>query len=169
MKAPLAEPGLLFEALIIPHRSLTKRGLRWVIGSVAGLALLVSLRFWLMGAWMVLPFSVLEAGLVLLMLHLNTRQARAVELILLSETELRIIRTDPAGRRRETILPAGWLSVSLVERDGRVPRLSLTRHGIDEEIGQVLGEAEKRDLANALTRVLHRVRNPVFDNVQLQD
>ena len=165
----MADSALLFEALIVPHRSLTRRGLRWVSLSVAGLALLVSLRFWLMGAWMVLPFSLLEVGLVLLMLSLNTRQARAVELVLLSETELRIVRTDPAGRRRETILPSGWLSVSLEERDGRVPRLSLTRHGIDEEIGAALGEAEKRDLASSLTRVLEKVRNPVFDNPQLRD
>ena len=165
----MADSALLFEALIVPHRSLTRRGLRWVSLSVAGLALLVSLRFWLMGAWMVLPFSLLEAGLVLLMLSLNTRQARAVELVLLSETELRIVRTDPAGRRRETILPSGWLSVSLEERDGRVPRLSLTRHGIDEEIGAALGEAEKRDLASSLTRVLEKVRNPIFDNPQLRN
>ena len=74
----MADSALLFEALIVPHRSLTRCGLRWVSLSVAGLALLVSLRFWLMGAWMVLPFSVLEVGLVLLMLALNTRQARAV-------------------------------------------------------------------------------------------
>lgn len=165
----MADSALLFEALIVPHRSLTRRGLRWVSLSVAGLALLVSLRFWLMGAWMVLPFSLLEVGLVLLMLSLNTRQARAVELVLLSETELRIVRTDPAGRRRETILPSGWLSVSLEERDGRVPRLSLTRHGIDEEIGAALGEAEKRDLASSLTRVLEKVRNPIFDNPQLRN
>jgi uncharacterized membrane protein len=140
-----------------------------VVGSVAGLALVVSVRFWMLGAWPVVPFSVLEVGLVLLMLRLNTRQARASELILLSETELRITRTEPNGRRRETVLPSGWLSVSLRERDGRVPILALHRHGKTEEIGRALGEAEKRDLAASLTRALHRVRNPVFDNPQLRE
>ena len=159
----------MFEALIVPHRSLTPLGLRWVVGSVAGLATVVSVRFWLMGAWPVLPFSVAEVGLVLLMLRLNMRQARARELILLSGSELRIIRTDPAGRRRETVMPADWLSVSLEEREGRVPRLSLNRSGRAEEIAQVLGEAEKRDLAECLSRALHKARNPVFDNPQLQD
>lgn len=159
----------LFEALIVPHRSLTRRGLGWVIGAVAGLAVVVSMRFWMLGAWMVAPFSVLEVGLVLLMLYLNTRQARASELILLTGSSVRIIRTDPAGRRRETMLPSGWLSVSLQERDGRVPRLSLTRHGVDEEIASVLGEAEKRDLARALAQALYRARNPVFDNPGLRE
>jgi uncharacterized membrane protein len=131
--------------------------------------MLVSVRFWMLGAWPVLPFSVLEVGLVLLMLHLNTRQARASELILLSETELRIVRTDPSGKRRETVLPSGWLSVSLRERQGRVPSLVLSRHGRSEEIGQVLGEQAKRDLAASLACALHRTRNPVFDNPQLRD
>ena len=140
-----------------------------MIGSVAGLAMVVSLRFWMLGAWPVLPFSVIEVGLVLLMLHLNTRQARASELVLLSETELRIVRTEPNGQRRETVLPSGWLSISLHERDGRVPRLVLSRHGVNEEIGRALGEVEKRDLAASLTRALHRARNPVFDNPQLRE
>lgn len=136
--------------------------------SVSGLALLVSIRFWMLGAWPVLPFSVVEVGLVLLMLHLNTREARASEFVLLTETELRIVRTEVSGRRREVVLPTGWLSVSLRERDGRVPRLVLSRPGWTEEIGLVLGEAEKRDLAACLTRALYRVRNPVFDNPQLR-
>jgi uncharacterized membrane protein len=154
--------------LIVPHRSLTKRGLRWVIGSVGCVALLVSVRFWLLGAWPVLPFAVFEVGLVLLMLHLNNRQARSSELIMLTESELRIVRTDPAGHRREKVLQAGWLTVSLQERDGRVPRLVLMRHGVSEEIARALGEAEKRDLAASLSRALHRARNPVFDNPQLR-
>jgi uncharacterized membrane protein len=139
-----------------------------VIGSIGGLALLVSLRFWALGAWPVVPFSVAEVGLVLFMLRLNTRRARASELVMLSETDLRIVRTDPRGRRRETVLPAAWLSIVLEEREGCVPRLVVGRHGAREEIGAVLGEAEKRDLALCLTRALRRARNPVFDNVQLR-
>jgi uncharacterized membrane protein len=141
----------------------------WVILSVSALAMLVSLRFWMLGAWPVLPFSLVEVGLVLLMLHLNMRQARASELILLNDSELRIVRTEPSGRRRETVLPSGWLSVSLQERDGRVPRLVVRRHGVGEEIGRALGEAAKRDLAASLSRALHRARNPVFDNPQLRE
>lgn len=139
-----------------------------MIALVSGLALAVGIRFWFLGAWLVLPFCVAEVGLVLTMLYLNTRQARANELILLSEDEFRIVRTDPAGRRRETIMPSAWLSVSLEERDGRVPRLIARRHNREEEIGGALGEREKRDLAESLSRALHRARNPVFDNPALK-
>jgi uncharacterized membrane protein len=67
------------------------------------------------------------------------------------------------------VLPSGWLSVSLQERDGRVPRLVLNGHRISEEIGRALGDREKRDLAGCLSRALHRARNPVFDNPQLRE
>jgi uncharacterized membrane protein len=154
--------------LIVPHRSLTMRGLRWVVGSLAALSLVVGLRFWFLGAWPVLLFGVAEVGLVLLMLILNMRQARATELVLLTEAEVRVIRTGQKGRRRETVLASAWLSVALEERGGRVPKLVLRRHGISVEIAQALGEAAKRDLAAALTRALHRARNPVFDNPVLR-
>jgi uncharacterized membrane protein len=127
------------------------------------------LRFWVLGAWPVLPFGALEVGLVVVMLRANARQARGSELLLLSETELRIVRTEPSGLRREKVLPSGWLTVWLEERDGRVPRLMLSRYGVSEEIAQALGEAEKRDLAACLTRALHRARNPLFDNPQLRE
>ena len=136
---------------------------------MSGLALLIGGRFWMLGAWPVLPFGVLEVGLVVVMLRVNARQARGSELILLSESELRIVRTEPSGKRHEKVLPSVWLSVSLEERDGRVPKLVLNRYGLSEEIARALGEAEKRDLAASLTRALHRARNPVFDNPQLRE
>jgi len=136
---------------------------------LSGLALLIGGRFWMLGAWPVLPFGVLEVGLVVVMLRVNARQARGSELILLSESELRIVRTEPSGKRHEKVLPSVWLSVSLEERDGRVPKLVLNRYGLSEEIARALGEAEKRDLAASLTRALHRARNPVFDNPQLRE
>ena len=155
---------VLFEALVVPHRSLTARGLVWVAVLMAALSLVVGLRFWALGAWPVLPFCAIEVGLVLLMLWLNHRSARATELILLSDAELRIIRTGPQGERREIVLPSGWLSVVLEEQAGRVPRLLLRRHGRAVEIARALGEAPKRDLAAALSNALYRARNPVFDN-----
>jgi uncharacterized membrane protein len=131
---------------------------------MGAMSLIVGLRFLALGAWPVLPFCVAEVGLVLLMLHLNHRAARATELILLSDYELRIIRTGPKGQKQEMTLPSGWLSVVLEEREGRVPRLLLRRHGRAVEIARALGEAPKRDLASALSGALHRARYPVFDN-----
>lgn len=161
--------GLLFEAVIVPHRSLSRRGLRRLQAVIIGLCCLTALRFWLLGAWPVLVFSFVEIGAAVFLLHVNARRARASEIVLLSEDALRVVRTDRHGRRQETSISSAWLNVVMEEAPGRVPKLLLVARGTREEIGAVLGEREKRDLAAALRSALYDARNPRFDNPQLRD
>jgi uncharacterized membrane protein len=159
----------LFEAMIVPHRSLSPRALRRLIGLICLLCGVTAVRFWLIGAWPVVVFSVVEIGLAVLLLRINARQARASELILLTDRRLRVVRTTAAGRRAARELSPGWLNVALEETPGRVPKLVLVAHGVREEIGAALGEAERRDLARALQEALYQARNPRFHNAQLQE
>lgn len=164
----MPEDAILFEAVIVPHRSLSPRGLRVLMLVICGLAALTTLRFLLIRAWPVIGFSVVEVGAALLLLRLNARRARASEVVLLSRDALRIVRTDARGTREERSLSPAWLNVLLQDEPGRVPRLFLVARNMREEIAGHLGEAEKRDLATALTDALHRMRHPVFDNPQLR-
>lgn len=165
---PTAEP-LLFEAVILPHRSLTARGRFWLIGLISLLGTLTAVRFWLIGAWPVMAFSAVEIGIAILLLWLNARQAHASELVLLNQAALRVVRTTAAGQREERVFSPTWLNVVLEERPGRVPGLLLVARGVREEIGSTLGEAERRDLARALSDALYFARNPRFNNPQLHD
>jgi uncharacterized membrane protein len=160
--------AILFEALIVPHRSLSPRGLRILMAVICLLSAVMALRFWFIGAWPVVAFSVVEIGLALFLLRLNAKRAGASELLLLSEDALRIVRTDQRGHRKEHSLPVGWLNAVMEEPPGQVPKLLLVAHGVREEIAATLGEAEKRDLWAALLDALHRLRNPSFDNPQLR-
>ncbi|HEY7578878.1 MAG TPA: DUF2244 domain-containing protein [Acetobacteraceae bacterium] len=162
-----ADSATVFEAVIVPHRSLSPSGLAILMAVLVALCGLIGLRFWLIGAWPVTCFGVVEIGLAVLLLRLNTSRARASELILLSEDSLRIVRTDSRGQRSERVLPVGWLNALLEEPPGQVPRLLLVARGVREEIATSLGEAEKRDLSAALADALYRLRNPRFDNPQL--
>jgi uncharacterized membrane protein len=164
----VSEDDVLFEAVIVPHRSLGRRGLRNVILLICGLAGLTMVRFLVVRAWPVICFSVVEVGLAVVLLLVNARRAHGSEVVLLSGGALRILRTDSAGRRTECSLEPGWLNVSLEDEPGRVPRLFLVVRGVREEIATTLGEAEKRDLAAALGDALYRLRHPVFDNPQLR-
>ncbi len=159
---------ILFEAMIVPHRSLSPRGVRVLMALMLGCAALIALRVLLIGAWPVLGFSVVEVGLAVGLLKLNVHRARASELVLLTEYAMSVTRTDPRGRRVEVSFPVDWLNVVLEEIPGQVPRLALVMRNVREEIAASLGEAEKRDLAAALGDALWRLRNPVFDNPQLR-
>jgi uncharacterized membrane protein len=158
---------IVFEALITPHRSLSRRGLRIIIAATCTVSFSVSLLFWWLGAWPIAGFNGGEVLLALVLLRAHARSAKASEFLVLTESELRIQRTDSRGQRTEERLASAWIGVSLEERKGRTPGLYLAAHGKRLEIASALGEPEKRDLAGALTEALHRWRHPTFDNPQL--
>ena len=158
-----------FEAVITPHRSLGRRGLLVLMAAILLLSALVSAGLWWAGAWPAVAINGVQVAFALLMLRWNARQRRACELLVLSDSGLRVTRTDVRGRRQEQVMSAAWLRVSLEERPGGVPALFLLARGARLEVAQVLGEAEKRDLAEALRAALARWRSPLFDNPQLRD
>jgi uncharacterized membrane protein len=157
----------VFEALIVPYRSLSVKGLGIVVGAFVLLSAAVALWFWRWGAWPVVAFSFVEIPLLVLMLAINQRWARASELIMLDSAYLTVIRTDAAGRRKQDTLPAAWLRVDLDLAD-KIPRLVLSSHGRRCEVGAFLHEPDKVSLFDALRASLHNARNPQFDNPQLR-
>ena len=159
----------LFEAVITPYRSLSRRGTHIVIGLLLSLSLASTTLFFWLGAWPVAGFNGAEIVLAVLLLRVHGRFMRETELVILTERKLAVIRTDRHGRRRERRLEPAWLRVVLEERQGRIPALYLAASGLREEIAARLGENEKRDLAAALAAALDRRRNPVFDNPQLRE
>ena len=158
-----------FEAVIVPHRSLSARGLRLLVGALLTLSAGTTAMFWWLGAWPVAGFNGVEITTALLLLRHNVRAVRANEVLLLSPSTLRVVRTAADGSRTERELSPSWLQVRLDDRPGRVPGLFLASHGTQVEVGASLGEPEKLDLARALKEALHRWRNPRFDNPQLGD
>ena len=162
------EDATLFHAVIVPHRSLSAAGLRRLLICICVMCGTSATVFVWMGAWPVGGFTGLELLLAAGLFRLNALAVRGSELVMLTPAGLRVVRTDPRGQRRELNLAPAWLNLALEERPGRVPALMLTARDIRVEIGRVLGEAEKRDLAEALGQALHQLRNPRFDNPQLR-
>jgi uncharacterized membrane protein len=160
---------LLFEATVRPHRSLSRKGVLIVIGCMLSGSLVVTSMMVMLGAWPVIGFNGADIMLAIFLFWLNIRAARAAEIITLSNSALDVVHTDIRGRTSRVSLPPYWLNVELRERAGTVPKLVLAARGTDWEVARQLGEAEKRDLAAALTRALHRCRNPCFDNPQLRE
>jgi uncharacterized membrane protein len=156
-----------FEALITPHRSMGPAGLRRLVAFILIVSGAVSTGLYFAGAWPVIGFNGAEITLAILLLRRNARQRNTSERLILSATGMRIIRTDQAGRENVRTLQGAWLNAVLQERPGRTPALLLVERGRQLEVGTDLGEAEKRDLAQAMRAALHRQRNPTFLNPQL--
>ena len=159
---------VLFEAVIVPHRSLGPWGLKILSAVALAMCLASAALFVSIGAWPVGVFAGGELLLAVALFRLHMRAARASEMLLLTDEGLRVVRTAPDGTVQARTLPADWMSARVEERPGRVPALVLHGHGVREEVGQALGEEAKRELAAALAAALDRRRNPVFDNAQLR-
>lgn len=165
-----SEPGekLFFEAVVKPHRSLSRKNMVCVIGGMLAGSLVVTSMMALIGAWPVIGFNGADITLAVFLLWLNMRAERAREVITLNESWLEVSRTDVHGLTEHFALAPYWLNIVLQERAGTVPKLLLCARQQQFEVARQLGEVPKRDLAAALTRALVRWRNPRFDNPQLR-
>lgn len=166
---PQPEP-VLFEAVCTAHQSLDDRGMRAVAVLVVTASAAVAVLFSALGAWPVIGFTGLEVVLVLGLLARHRRGGRrAVEVLALVGDRLEVRRTDARGKREQVTLDPYWARVSVEERPGTVSRLVLKERRRAIEIGGLLGDAERRELAAMLSEALRRYREPVFDNPQLRD
>lgn len=151
---------MLFRAELRPNLSSSPRAvlvLAWLLGGLAGASATV---FVLLGAWPVLPFLGVEVGAALLLLRWHRRASlRTAELLELTESRLRITRTDWAGRMRRIELEPYWLRVEIEERPGAAPLLWLASHGRRLGVGALLNGVERRELGVALSGALARWRD----------
>ena len=156
--------AMFFEAVIIPHRSLSRRGRIRLLAAIGLMGTVSATAFLLLGAYPVVGFTGIELPLAGWLIHRHALAARASEVVVIAPSGLEIRRTTVDGKRYQHTLPVGWLQVTLREAPGRVPTLLVGTRDDQQEIGRSLGEEEKRDLARAISGALHRWRNPRFDH-----
>lgn len=144
-----------FRFHIQPNCSLSPSVSLLVYGIVGLIALAVALRFLLLGAWMVLPFTLLEVGLLAWVVVQLTREQQQVEIISIANGEVHIVQR---GRRETTEwrFPHYWVKVVLKHTRLRnhPTRLLLRSHGKETEVGHWLTEEERLKLAEELKRAI---------------
>lgn len=158
----------IFEAAIFPYRSLTRTGVIVLAGFLSSMLGLMVLRFFLLGAWPVALFSLVEVPLLFLLLWLNMRAQRAGEMIIITARDVSITTIDWRGGRSITHMPVGWLRVDQVT-EGETSRILLRSNGVTREVGGFLHTADRDSLFRSLRDAVHRLRHPTFDNPQLRD
>jgi uncharacterized membrane protein len=150
-------PGVEHRFELAPNCSLTPRGARLFVGSLAAVTFAVAGLFALQGFWPVLPFAGLEIGLLAWAVRASMRRGWERELIVVSEEQVVIERRVPSGSRR-TVFPRHWARVTLRGplRAPHPSRLTIESHGRACEVGRFLTEDERRRLAARLERLVGR-------------
>ena len=141
-----------------PHRSLSLRGFRIVMGALTLAIFTLGLGFFLLGAWPVIGFLGAEIGLVWFVFRLNYRAGQLVEEIIISPASVTITRTNWRGRQRKFVLNSAWIKAELIPKKAQRRKLFLRHHSDRFEIGEFLPPTEKPSLASALNDAFTRVR-----------
>ncbi len=149
----------LFEARIVPHRSLSPRAFRTLMALFTLVSVASGIPFILFGAWPVAGFIGLDVALLYLAFRANFAAARAYEDIIVTPLELLLAKVSPRGARAEWRFHPAWVRLVRQEHEEfGLQRLSLNSRGRSVEVAKFLGPDEKADFASGLSRALAEAR-----------
>ena len=117
-------------------------------------SLTIGFSFLIAGAWLVLPFSVLEMTFVVLCIHYCVRQCSRQEVIRISDHEVRIERGIREASQKETFqrIWAKFL-VQPPKHPWDPAALFIQSHGRKAEIGSFLNRRDKYKLVSLLKQL----------------
>jgi uncharacterized membrane protein len=150
----------LFAATLTPHRSLSLKGKRVVIGLVAALALVPGVIFYIAGAWPVVGFMGLDVLAIWAALTVSMRAGKAREVISLWPGTLEIRRIDAKGVEQAMSFVPNQVRF-VIDRDfnERVQSLWLKDRGDTRvAIGGFLSPEEKLSFSKAFGAALRKAR-----------
>lgn len=148
-----------FRAILLPHRSLGRKGFIILMGGISAVSFATGLAFYSIGAWPVLGFFGLDILLIYGAFRLNYRAARIYETIELSLDELRLTRVLPSGRAQSWSFNPYWVRLELDEHETRASLMRLRSHGRALTFGNFLSNDEKRGFVKELGTALQAMRS----------
>lgn len=139
---------------LTPNRTLSRRGLRWVIVVLSALVLATAV----LGAWQGNVFAPLFAGLeslgMAVCLRIAWRAGDRSERITIDDESLAVWLLP---NRQSVGFQRYWVRAQLEESGNGCRRLVLSSHGRELEIGGFLAEQERVELLRKLKVLLGRV------------
>jgi len=158
-QTPALTPGDAVSMVILPHRSLSRAGLKLFL-AVQGVA---AMGFALLAAWrgnvFAPAFAALELGVVAWCLIGVWRASAVGEVIVLTPGRLEIARMGEPGPAAQFHPYWARLSLQPGRWRGAPSRLLVHSHGREVEIGAFLNDEERRNLAQRLSGLLAQAGN----------
>lgn len=145
----------IFEALLVPYRSLGRRGYNFMMLGLGTLSLFAGLAFLSQGAWPVVGFFGLDVLVLWIAFRASYRSAAAREEVRVSRTQLTIRKIAPNGRAVEASYNPFWTRL-LVRRHAEigVTGMAVAGNGRQTEIGAFLNPADRESFATAFGHAL---------------
>lgn len=143
------------QIILKPNASWTWRANLYLLYTLMGISLSIGFGFLLAGAWVVLPYSVLEMTILGLCLYYVVRKCNRQEVITVSEEEVLIqrgIRTPNESWNYHRMWAKFLVKSPRHPWDPEI--VSIRSHGRELELGEFLSRGDKKQLIDALKRVV---------------
>jgi uncharacterized membrane protein len=147
-----------FDLVLRPNRSMDPRVFWWVVTGVAGLFLLMALRFVYLGAWPVLPFLVIDVALMAWAMRASYRAGAAAEYVRLDDARLTVRKVTAQGLERRYGLEPYFARVELERLPDDTNRLWVSSRGRRVLVGQFLSPPERVAVADVMRAGLAELR-----------
>lgn len=146
-------------AVITPHRSLSRRGFYWLIGIVVAFNLAVATLMVALRAFPVPVFLGLDVAAVLIAFRASYGGARQAERVRVTAEAIEV--SHEAGRLRRTVWrsPTAFTQVAIEAPTTHETRVRLQLSGKTVAVGEALSPVERAAFGEALQRAIRRARN----------
>lgn len=149
----------LYQTVLRPHRSLSPRGFRILMGFIIGGSVFASIPFFVMGAWPVVGFFGLDVVLLYWAFQWSYRTARAREEVSVTPIELTVRKITHWGQSREFSFNPLWVRLHREEdEDFGLMRLAIVERGGMLDVGGFLGPNERARFATDFGAALAQAR-----------
>jgi uncharacterized membrane protein len=155
--APMQGPFYM-DAVITPHRSLSRRGLIVLISVMTAINVAAAILFISLGAGPVPIFLGLYLAAVIIAFGASHRAANRNERIQVTAAEVRILLETPQGARTIWVSPTVFTQVALMGEAEDRTDLRVRLSGRELAVAQSLSRRERLDFAKALDRAIMRAR-----------
>ena len=138
-----------------PNNSLTWKLNLVLLLVVAGVSLSIALSFLIAGAWVILPFSLVELILLALCIHYVAKQCARQEVITISEYEV-VVEMGIRKPTKKACFQRIWSKffVRPGKRAQDPEKVVIRSHGDELELGEFLNKEDKADLIKILRRTV---------------
>lgn len=138
----------LFQAVLRPHRSLGRNGFVVLMVGVGCASVLMTLPFFLSGAYPIVGFMGLDVLGVYLAFRRSYAAARAREEVVMTPIELTVRKVSYYGRRAEWRFNPLWVRLQKFQHpEFGLMRLALVERGESLDVGGFLGPRERERFA----------------------
>jgi uncharacterized membrane protein len=149
----------IFSAHLSPHRSMKRKHFHILMMGLCGAMFVISIPFFVLGAWPVLGFMGLDVIGFWWAFRANYKAARGYEDIRLSHLALEVDKVSPRGERASWSFNPFWVRLEKREHEEYgIEKLLLVTRERGLEVASFLGPEQKAEFARDLSAGLREAK-----------